>query len=107
MQVKTHAAKAGPLLTLADDAACRCSQLLQRAACEHALGVAFADVRLAVTKGRKPYLVRTPGAKCLQCRSCPRLQANGPASRQHAPNWNFNVSHEGTPHDCSGGVCRG
>ena len=78
MQVKTHAAKAGPLLTLADDAACRCSQLLQRAACERALGVAFADVRLAVTKGRKPYLVRTPGAKCLQCRSCPPASGKWP-----------------------------
>ena len=64
MQVKTHAAWHA-IAACADGAARRCSQLLQRAACERALGVAFTNVKLAYTKGRKPYLVRTPGAQRL------------------------------------------
>ena len=73
------------------------SQLLQRAACERAIGVAFADVQLAHTKGRKPYLVRAGEARHQPPRSRPPAQANAPAARPHAPNWNFNVSHEGAP----------
>ena len=87
-----------PAVFIADESA-RHSQLLQRAACERALGVAYADVTLAHTKGKKPYLVRKSGA-CVTslpvAHGSPRPQANAPAHRPHAPNWNFNVSHEGT-----------
>ncbi|EFJ43800.1 hypothetical protein VOLCADRAFT_121370 [Volvox carteri f. nagariensis] len=51
------------------------SRLLQRCCVCSALGVQWADVALSLTKGRKPF---TTNAK--------------PA---HAPNFNFNVSHEG------------
>ena len=59
-----------------------CSQLLQRAACERSLGVPFADVRLAFTKGRKPYLVRARRAQRLQRRSRP--PASGKRARESA-----------------------
>ncbi|GLC32953.1 hypothetical protein PLESTB_000387300 [Pleodorina starrii] len=51
------------------------SRILQRCCVCAALGVAWEDVALSLTKGRKPF---TTNAK--------------PA---HAPNFNFNVSHEG------------
>ncbi len=34
------------------------SQLLQRACCQHALGVPFQEVALSRTKGGKPFLAR-------------------------------------------------
>ena len=53
------------------------SRLLQRAACHEVYGVAHAAAVIQRTKGGKPYL------------------AERPAALPDAPNWNFNVSHEG------------
>eukprot|EP00803_Ostreobium_quekettii_P007338 evm.model.scf_419EXC.4 EVM.evm.TU.scf_419EXC.4 scf_419EXC:37246-39366(+) len=53
------------------------SRLLQRAAAATALGLLFSEVEIRRTKGRKPFV------------------ANPPPRRPHAPNFNFNVSHEG------------
>lgn len=51
------------------------SQLLQRACVVRVLGVAWDQLQLQRTKGGKPFYA-------------------GPASRQHVPNFNYNVSHE-------------
>jgi len=53
------------------------SRLLQRAACHEAYGTPHAAAVIKRTKGGKPYL------------------AERPAVLADAPNWNFNVSHEG------------
>lgn len=52
------------------------SRLLQRRCCERVTGLPWGEVRVARTKGQKPFL------------------ANRPAGCPH-PNFNFNVSHEG------------
>lgn len=52
------------------------SRLLARAACAEALGLDLDDVRVARTRGKKPYLASA-------------------AKRPWAPNFNFNISHEG------------
>ncbi|KAF6252582.1 4'-phosphopantetheinyl transferase [Scenedesmus sp. NREL 46B-D3] len=52
------------------------SQLLQRACTLQVLGVAWQEVQLQRTRGSKPFYA-------------------GPANRQHVPNFNYNVSHEG------------
>lgn len=52
------------------------SRLLQRQCVAAALGVPFAEVAIQRTKGRKPFFA-------------------GRISRPEAPNFNFNVSHEG------------
>jgi len=54
------------------------SRLLRRAMCSRALGVAWSEVKIDKTKGRKPFAV-APGGR------------NPP----WAPNFNFNISHEG------------
>jgi phosphopantetheinyl transferase len=72
-----------------------CSQLLQRAACAHAHGVPFEKALVSRTKGGKPFLVRARGHDVRAARADAGPQANPAAHRPHAPNWNFNVSHEG------------
>ena len=52
------------------------SRLLQRAACARVAGIAWPDVVIARTRGRKPFLANA-------------------IALPHAPNFNFNVSHEG------------
>jgi 4'-phosphopantetheinyl transferase len=52
------------------------SRLLQRSAAAAVLGLAPADVTIARTKGRKPYV-------------------SNPSRPLHAPNFNYSVSHEG------------
>lgn len=52
------------------------SRLLQRQCCCRALGLAWHDVLIKRTRGKKPYC------------------ANARIYRSHAPNWNFNTSHE-------------
>ena len=54
------------------------SRLLQRRACVEATGLEWHAVRIARTKGSKPFLANRP-----------------PEERDEIPNWNFNVSHEG------------
>lgn len=55
------------------------SRILQRCACEHAVGVRVENAQLMRTKGSKPFL------------------ANPPEPRPpDIPNFNFNVSHEGS-----------
>ena len=51
-------------------------RLLARRCCSDALGVPWRQVAIARTRGRKPYC------------------ANAEANRRHAPNFNFNISHE-------------
>lgn len=51
------------------------SQLLQRACICAVLGVGWADAAIARTRGAKPFYA-------------------GAANRSHAPNFNYNVSHE-------------
>ena len=53
-------------------ATCR---LLQRKCAAEVLGIAFSDVQIRRTKGRKPFVVAA-------------------VDRPYAPNFNFNVSHE-------------
>lgn len=53
------------------------SRLLQRTACAHVSGLSFGDVEIGHTKGRKPYFANRPADDAL-------------------PNWNYNVSHEGS-----------
>jgi 4'-phosphopantetheinyl transferase len=76
------------------------SLLLQRWACEQALGVPFRSAELHRTKGGKPFLT----ARLLAAQAWPvtdgnsnRLvhQAEGAPRPGAAANWNFNVSHEG------------
>ena len=55
------------------------SRLLQRRVCHEATGCAYADVKIERTKGGKPYMANKPAA----------------AAMTSAPNFNFNVSHEG------------
>ena len=57
------------------------SRLLQRAACAHVTSIPFERIVIKRTKGRKPFLADISEAQP------PRLP--------HAPNFNFNVSHEG------------
>ncbi len=52
------------------------SRLLQRAAAAVALGLRQGEVRVARTRGGKPYV------------------ANEGPRPAHAPNWNYSVSHE-------------
>jgi len=52
------------------------SRLLQRRCCQTALGIEWSDIAIKRTKGRKPFL-------------------SNPANDELAPNFNFNVSHEG------------
>lgn len=52
-------------------------RLLQRAACHEAYGLAHSAALIKRTKGGKPYI------------------AERPTALPDAPNWNFNVSHEG------------
>ena len=51
------------------------SRLLQRRCVNVGLGVPWGKVRIKRTKAKKPFVVGVP-------------------DRQHAPNFNFNVSHE-------------
>lgn len=51
-------------------------RLMRRAACSTALGLAWDAVKMARCKGGKPYC------------------ANSQVARSHAPNFNFNLSHE-------------
>ena len=71
------------------------SQLLQRKCITTALGVHWSHVEIRRTKGKKPWVV------------CDDVE------KDHAPNFNFNVSHEVSshaqipvfdfwPHDCYG-----
>jgi len=55
------------------------SRLLQRHACARYLSLPHGEVQILRTKGRKPYLA-SPHSSPLE----------------EAPNWNFNVSHEGS-----------
>jgi 4'-phosphopantetheinyl transferase len=57
------------------------SRLLQRRACFESTGVPYASVRIERTKGSKPFMANKPPA------SAPGMRV--------APNWNFNISHEG------------
>ena len=57
------------------------SRLLQRRACFEATGVPWKSVSIARTKGGKPFMANKP--------------MGGAAPVSLAPNWNFNVSHEG------------
>jgi 4'-phosphopantetheinyl transferase len=57
------------------------SRLLQRRACFEATGVPWKSVSIARTKGGKPFMANKP--------------MGGAAPASLAPNWNFNVSHEG------------
>eukprot|EP00879_Flechtneria_rotunda_P019306 GHRR01020276.1.p1 GENE.GHRR01020276.1~~GHRR01020276.1.p1 ORF type:complete len:269 (+),score=29.88 GHRR01020276.1:469-1275(+) len=52
------------------------SQLLQRACVHRVLGEAWHLINIKLTRGRKPFYA-------------------GAAGRQHAPNFNYNVAHEG------------
>jgi hypothetical protein len=61
------------------------SQLLQRAACERALGVPFPDAVLSHTKGRKPFLVRVhPAQAAHQAGALTRAAVQPRAARQAA-----------------------
>ena len=62
--------KPKPALACADCLSGHRSQLLQRAACERALGVPFAAAVLSRTKGGKPFLVRA--ASCAVLLYAPR-----------------------------------
>lgn len=55
------------------------SRLMQRAACSRVASLPHDEVVIHRTKGRKPFLARAPNRPPLP----------------HAPNFNFNVSHEG------------
>ena len=58
----------------------------------------FQEAVLTRTKGGKPFLVRLRrGRASAPRRALTPQQANPPPQRSHAPNWNFNVSHEGAP----------
>ena len=57
------------------------SRLLQRRCVSVALGVPWDKVRIKRTKAKKPFAV-------------------GVSARAHAPNFNFNVSHEARPRSC-------
>lgn len=70
------------------------SQLLQRSACARAVHVPFCDAELRRTKGGKPFLVRVKFALPKRRLAEVTNQANQ-RQRGHAPNFNFNVSHEG------------
>ena len=63
------------------------SRLLQRRASADVFGIAPAAVRIERTKGSKPYLANPR-------KNSPR-QPTAAAAAAAAPNWNFNVSHEG------------
>ena len=63
------------------------SRLLQRRASADVFGIAPAAVRIERTKGSKPYLANPR-------KNSPRQPAAAAAAAA-APNWNFNVSHEG------------
>jgi 4'-phosphopantetheinyl transferase len=64
------------------------SRLLQRAACARVTGTLHAHVHINRTKGRKPFLsFITTGTG--------DFSSSQPARLLHAPNFNFNVSHEG------------
>ena len=52
------------------------SRLLQLASVHTALGVPWEAIQIQYTRGRKPYFV------------------SAQADKSHAPNFNFNVSHE-------------
>lgn len=54
------------------------SRLMQRACVSNVLGMPWADVDVKMTKGRKPFVANAAAQK-----------------RLHAPNFNYNVSHEG------------
>ena len=77
------------------------SQLLQRWACERALGVPFRHVALQRTKGGKPFLTARLGVPmCVFSRTAlmrvlSTKQAEAAVRPVAAANWNFNVSHEG------------
>lgn len=71
------AAKTMKFVHLADRKRAIVSRLLQRAACAEVTGLPYEAVRIGRTKGSKPYLENRP---------------RGAAG----PNWNFNVSHEGS-----------
>ena len=62
------------------------SRLLQRAACSRVTSVPHAEVRINRTKGRKPFMVRD-----FDNNDTTTTTVHLP----HAPNFNFNVSHEG------------
>ncbi len=55
------------------------SRLLQRRVCHEATGCMYNDVKIERTKGGKPYMANKPAATAMAS----------------APNFNFNVSHEG------------
>mmetsp|Transcript_1566 Transcript_1566/g.5053 ORF Transcript_1566/g.5053 Transcript_1566/m.5053 type:complete len:1137 (-) Transcript_1566:498-3908(-) len=65
------------------------SRLLQRRACAGFLSCSHSEVTIHRTKGRKPYLATAPDGGAA---------GGGPAAGgvDAAPNWNFNVSHEGS-----------
>lgn len=73
-----EATKVMRFLQDADKKRAMVSRLLQRRACFQAFGVGHSDVRIERTKGGKPFMANKPT----------------PAPPD-APNWNFNVSHEG------------
>ena len=62
------------------------SRLMQRAACARVADVPHADVLLRRTKGKKPFFAWT---------EMPLFDADSAADLAAAPNFNFNVSHEG------------
>jgi 4'-phosphopantetheinyl transferase len=62
------------------------SRLMQRAACARVADVPHADVLLRRTKGKKPFFAWT---------EMPSFDADSAADLAAAPNFNFNVSHEG------------
>ena len=66
---------------VADQKRALVSRLLQRRACYEATGVAWSDISIARTKGGKPFMANKP--------------TGVDAPQGLAPNWNFNVSHEG------------
>eukprot|EP01026_Neomeris_dumetosa_P052463 TRINITY_DN463_c1_g1_i4.p2 TRINITY_DN463_c1_g1~~TRINITY_DN463_c1_g1_i4.p2 ORF type:complete len:305 (-),score=28.08 TRINITY_DN463_c1_g1_i4:219-1133(-) len=66
------------------------SRLLQRRCVSHCFGIPFDQVRLKRTKGKKPYAVLGCGMN--ECSIYESVNKRW----QEAPNFNFNVSHEGS-----------
>ena len=107
MQVKPHAAWAGHLPAFADDAACPVVSCCSAPRASVPLGFPSLTSGLRSPRaGNRIWCARVE-RNASSVAHVLRLQANAPASRQYAPNWNFNVSHEGKPHVCSGRLSRG
>ena len=88
-------AKARRFVRLDDRKRSLVSALLQRASCARVHGARLQDVELRRTKGGKPFLA---GGASRDARPSPPAQPAAPLAAQRpprAPNWNFNVSHEG------------